>query len=163
MYVTTGTCNQCRENRSAACCIASSHYQSNKPTPPTCFHLHILINQWHYRQGPIYTVIGVGPKSIQIEIQQIILWSDKQSMALVSHLSCFGHSIHLNLPSSTDELGDDNWMLLEGRQVRIQRINAWTQVNNNNLSFVIIRFCLLIVTRMGKITPKGWFGCVKIN
>lgn len=34
----------------------------------------------------------------------------------MSHLSPFSYCIHLDLPGTADELGDDHWMLLEERQ-----------------------------------------------
>lgn len=38
-----------------------------------------------------------------------------QNMSVMSHLAIFGHSIHLYLPGTADELGDDHWMLLWGK------------------------------------------------
>lgn len=37
-------------------------------------------------------------------------------MSVMSHLATLGHSIHLYLPCTADELGDDHWMLLEERE-----------------------------------------------
>ncbi len=37
-------------------------------------------------------------------------------MSAASHLASLGHSIHLYLPGTADELGDDHRMLLEERQ-----------------------------------------------
>lgn len=33
-------------------------------------------------------------------------------MSFMSNLAPLGHSVHLHLPGTTDELGDDHWMLL---------------------------------------------------
>lgn len=39
-----------------------------------------------------------------------------QRKSVMSYLATFGHSIHLYLPGTTDELCDDHWMLLEESQ-----------------------------------------------
>lgn len=39
-----------------------------------------------------------------------------QNMSVMSHLAILGHGIHLYLPGTADELGDDHWMLLNERQ-----------------------------------------------
>lgn len=71
----------------------------------------------------------------------------------MTHPAILCHGVHLHLPGTTDELGDDHWVLLDDKQQQI-----FNSVNRSRMQYLILNFncSLTSVFRWGQSLLHKW-------
>lgn len=59
----------------------------------------------------------------------------KKNTWVLAHPAILCHGVHLHLPGTTDELGDDHWVLLDDKQQQI-----FNSVDRSRMQYLILNF-----------------------